>query len=639
MDQENINNGRDQNIFNQPGTVNVDNSVNFQDFTSLPKLRKLEPNEYLVNYFLTLLSLIWYLATWILLGLVAKSEFPIDYVWKLVVACLRGSEEFSVVLNTEQHEIYQLKDIALKARRNSKEENSRLNRLDSKIVVLENVIRRLYREVETKEKSISRILDKLENQRKIVQIDLEPLRQQYDPNLYKLERVFQVLLEGKSTAEKDYERLEDILKELVDKYGIESNSPSINSVSNLIQELRQIIRDNPERIRYSRLVTLKRTLDLLQWTFSLKNSSYSPEFTHLNLDEESFPEFEMETLFDAENNIFNIENRHDNTSSSFSIEGLFDDESNNDTSVDLREITEKPQGEFVNQSWLKLVNALIEKVIKATTETSQESVEKIKIGVEKEWINRISVYGFDEQTELAKVELALYIDWDNQEFNFQQSTGTQTVDLDRVISKFQEFSRQQEVITEWRVQYTHPENTDFYNQELGFVRANSVNWATYGEVFKAPASGLSKLFVELNFGSSRHPSPKPHRSVDTNSNSGCFIALGIAGVMLFSLLSLNQQPTNLPPKSSPSVDLIYQEQITWEQLHKSISVWDLQTAQRSLTKLRESQNPCISEFSKKLKASLSSRGSQGFKDVNRIKRALNKQRKCNFVIKPYKFSP
>jgi len=639
MDQENINNGRDQNIFNQPGTVNVDNSVNFPGFTSLPRLRKLEPNEYLVNYFLTLLSLIWYLATWLLLGLVAKSEFPINYVWKLVVACLKGSEEFSAVLNTEQHEIYELKGIALKARRNSKEENSRLNKLDFKIVVLENVIKRLYKEIETKEESVSRILNKLENQRKIVQIDLEPLRQRYDPNLYKLERIFQVLLEGKSVAERDYERIENILKELIERHEIESGSPSIDSVSYLIQDLSRLVRENPDRIRYSRLTTLKCTLDLLQWIFSLKNSSYSPEFTPLNPNEGDLSEFDLETLFNTEDNIFNEAPHHNTSSSSFSIDSLFGDESSNDSSIDLREIIDKPYGEFVNKSWLELVNSQIEKAVSETTETSQESIEKIKIGVEKEWIKRISIYGFDRQTKLAKVELALDIDWDNQEINFLQNDGSQAIDSDRVILKFQEFSREQGVITELRINYTHPENSDFYNRQLGFVRAESVEWATHGEVFKAPASGLSKFFIELNFGPSQHRSFGHPRSVDTSSSSGCFAALCIAGIVLFGLLSLNQQPRKIPPQISPNLVLTPQEQIYWEQLHKSISVWDFQTAQRNLTLLSQSQNSCISEFSTKLKANLDNKGSLGFKDINPIKRTSNEQYECNFVVTPYEFSP
>lgn len=639
MDQENINNGRDQNIFNQPRTVNVDNSVNFQDCPSLPRLRRLEPNEYLVNYFLTLLSLIWYLATWILLGFFAKSEFPVDYAWKLVIACLKGSEEFSAVLNTEQHEIYELKDTTLKARRNSTEENSRLNKLDSKIVLLENVIKRLYKEIETKEESVSRVLNKLDNRRKLVKVDLEPLRQQYDPTLYKLERVFQVLLEEKSAAERDYERVESILKELIAKYEIESELPSIDSVSYLIQNLSQIVRENPDKIRYSRLTTLKRTLDLLQWVFLLKNSSYSPEFTPLNSNEETLSESALENLFNTESNIFNETPHYNTSSNSFSIDSLFGDESSNNVSIDLQEITEKPHGEFLNKSWLKLVSSQIEKAVTETTETSQESIEGIKTGVEREWIKRVSIYGFDRQTKLAKVELALDIDWDNQEINFLQTGGNQAIDLDRIISKFREFSREQGVNAEWRINYAHPENTDFYNRQLGFSRAESVEWATHGEVFKAPASGLSKVFIELNFGPSRHYSFRHPTSVNTSSNGGCFTVLCIAGIVLFGSWSLNQQPRNLPPQNPPNAVLVPQEQIYWEQLHKSIFVWDLQTAQKNLTLLRQSQNSCISEFSIKLKVSLDNKKSLGFKDINQIKRTLNKQRKCNFVVTPYEFSP
>lgn len=61
-----------------------------------------------IHYVLTFLSLLGNLITWILLGLLAKSEFPIDYVWKLIVACLKGPKYFVKVLNKEQLKLYQL---------------------------------------------------------------------------------------------------------------------------------------------------------------------------------------------------------------------------------------------------------------------------------------------------------------------------------------------------------------------------------------------------------------------------------------------------------------------------------------------------------------------------------------------------
>ncbi len=629
MDQENnINNGRDQIIINQPKTVN------FQDSTSLPKLPKLEPKAkaYVLNYLLTLISLISYLITWILLGLVAKSEFPIVYVWKLIVVCLKGSEEFSVFINDKQREINQLEKITLEAQENTKEENSRLNKLDSKIIVLDNIIKRLYKEIKTKEESVSIILNQLENQRKFVQINLEPLREEYDPNLYKLERVLQVLLEGKSAAERDYEHVEHRLKELIEKYGIESELPSIDSASNIIQDLRQVIDENRDNIRPSRLNTLRYTLNLLQWIFSLKNSSYSPESTPFNPDEENFSEFDRETSSDIKDNL-NIKAHDDNSSSLCSTEDLSDNESDKNGNINSREIREKPQGEFVNKSRLESINALIEKVIKETTDTRQEWIEKIKIGVERKWINQISIYVFDKkkksnEVDWVKRELALKFDWDNQEFNFQKNSRS-PADLEELILNFQEFSREQEVTPKWRVYYTHPENTEYYNRKLGFKSGKPVQWATHSEESKAAASGLSNVFIELNFGPSKHQSFRSPKSV-----SGCLAALGIAGIVFLSLWSFSQQPRSLPPQSSPSIVLTSQEQIGWKQLHKSISVWDVKTAQRNLALLSQSQNSCISEFSTKLKITLKNKGPVGFKDVNQIKRTLNKQRECNFVITP-----
>jgi hypothetical protein len=497
------------------------------------------------------------------------------------------------------------------------------------------------------EESISKILSKLEIQRKFLQIDLEPLRQQYDPSLYKLERAFQVLSEGKISAEKDYESLDNILKRLVNKYTTESNSPSTSSASSLIQELRQIIRDNPESIRHSRLATLKHTLDLLKWVFLLRSSSYSSESQSLGLDERALPNDEMETLFEGEDNTFDVQDHDEKTSALFDIENLFEDlfndELSNDTIVDLKEVTEKPKGEFINRSWLESINHAIEKVIKATTNTPQESIEKIKIGVSKEWICRISIYGFNRNTNLAKIELALEIDWENQELNFHPSSDNQLENLDEVVSRFQNFNKEEDTFIGLRLRYTHPENTDFYNRELGFARAEPIRWETYGEIFKSPASGLSRFFVELNFGPSEYRSFRRPKSASKSSyNSGCLAALCITATVLLGLLFLIQQPGSLPPKDhSPSQKYLMtpQEQIYWEELHKAIPVWDLQTARRNLTPLSQSQNPCISEFSTALELNLNSKGASGFKDINQIKRILNEQRGCNLVITPYEFAP
>jgi hypothetical protein len=267
MAQENNNYGRDQYVVNDPN-IHVHNG-------SLPRLNKAKPNEYFVNYVITLFSLIGFLSTWIILGFFSKSEFPIGYVWTLLIACLKGSEKFSEVLDTEQREIINLKDVAFRAQRNSQEENSRLNKLDSKIILLESTIGTLYKEIAKKEASIWRTLGELNKRKERVHIDLDPLRQKYDPNLYKIKRISQIISEEQLESEESYDYLESALESLAERHDVRAKPPSNDAISNLIQDLRSLIDENPGNLRLSRLRLLKHILDMLQWTFSLKNDLYS----------------------------------------------------------------------------------------------------------------------------------------------------------------------------------------------------------------------------------------------------------------------------------------------------------------------------------------------------------------------------
>lgn len=73
MNQFNINDGRDQNIFNNPENINV--NINLED--SLPRLQALEANYKFVHYVLTLFFLAWNLVIWLILGLLQSLSFQL----------------------------------------------------------------------------------------------------------------------------------------------------------------------------------------------------------------------------------------------------------------------------------------------------------------------------------------------------------------------------------------------------------------------------------------------------------------------------------------------------------------------------------------------------------------------------------
>jgi hypothetical protein len=145
-----------------------------------------------------------------------------------------------------------------------------------------------------------------------------------------------------------------------------------------------------------------------------------------------------------------------------------------------------------------MVNSRIENLLIKTTDISSEWIDRIIVGVSNGWINKVSVYGFNWETE-AEIELALKIDWDNQEFDFQGKDRDRPVDIDEAIIKFQMFNQQKGLHTEWRIESTPPENPGI--KELGFGDTLPIVWATSDILSKAIVSGLSKLSIELNFGS------------------------------------------------------------------------------------------------------------------------------------------
>jgi hypothetical protein len=82
-----------------------------------------------------------------------------------------------------------------------------------------------------------------------------------------------------------------------------------------------------------------------------------------------------------------------------------------------------------------------------------------------------------------------------------------------------------------------------------------------------------------------------------------------------------------------------EDQENWNQLHKAISVWDLKTAQKVMIPLSQSNKRCIAEFSKTFRKTLTTKGEKGFREVNSIKRNLNKKQNCDIVVIKYEFSP
>jgi len=643
MEQQNNNYGRDLNV------TNISHADHVVIENSSPELPPLESSYRLTHYVLTFFSLSGNLITWIFLGFFAKSEFPIDYIWKLLMACLRGPEYFSKVLNKEQLKLYNLQEVILRAKEKLKQENLRLNDLnkrESKIEVLEKSIRRLYKEIEDKDASISRILNRLEYQKNLVQIDLEPLKQRLDPRLYKLEKLLQVLLDHKSSIEKDFEHMEAILKYLSDRYNIHSQNATAHLAENLLKELNSSIIANSDSMGHSRLAALKRVLYILQWVFSASVNSYSTDPSLIGSDNsnEKLDNFLLNNAFSDINLIFpdstsTASSEPHEEKSEVALEQLFESLLSDVNTSEIELLDNRKESEQTaldRKTWIGLLSNQVELLLNQTTETSSDWINCVNEGIRREWIKKVSVYGLDNQG-CARVELAIAVDWKKQEASFWNIDNTQPIELNKAIEEFNEFVSINELTSEWMVTSTDAKSFSLLDQ-LGFSSCNSPQWTTEGRSSKGPISEIlrflgieifPKLSVELNFGAPK--SRLPLSSVNSyNSSSGCiFVFLGVAALFISIGLSSVDQKTNLTP----------QEQVYWNTLHEAIVVWDLETAQRNLIPLSDSKDSCVAEFASTLKAKLNTKGAQGFQDVNPVKNYLNEQHNCNLDITPHKLSP
>lgn len=117
--------------------------------------------------------------------------------------------------------------------------------------------------------------------------------------------------------------------------------------------------------------------------------------------------------------------------------------------------------------------------------------------------------------------------------------------------------------------------------------------------------------------------------------AGCLLAMGVAAILglsgwlAFDILERYQlqEVTNA------------QDSRTWEQLRGAVTAWDVNSAQSALEQLSTSRNPCAVEFSQRFSDVLEQQGSEGFRDINPIMRALNQENDCRLELREYEFSP
>lgn len=140
---------------------------------------------------------------------------------------------------------------------------------------------------------------------------------------------------------------------------------------------------------------------------------------------------------------------------------------------------------------IALLKEQIRRMLRRTTNISQDSLSRLEIGIDKQWISTFLVYAFDNR-KLCRAELIFEIDWD--EYKLQMSRGKTTVsiderwidntaiEVDEVIILFNDFVRTYSLRTEWMVTYPswiykNELKLQEVRRSLGLSPAETIKWA------------------------------------------------------------------------------------------------------------------------------------------------------------------
>lgn len=222
-------------IFVQSQGLNVDQFKRINDFNK----RK--------NYIIVFFFLVGVLVVWVLLGWTARSAFPIDYVWTVILKTLEP-----IAIDSEGGYPHLLASIVDKRNKiaddldrlkiffnedDSLNKAEKLNQEDSRQWLVQNIIELLSKgNPEEDQLSISNNIQEIESQRELIRKYLDPLIETYYPNLAKSKRWISKV---KSKPSQDQRIINSIISQLFSTYIKSKKSAN----PQLIKELLQIFND------------------------------------------------------------------------------------------------------------------------------------------------------------------------------------------------------------------------------------------------------------------------------------------------------------------------------------------------------------------------------------------------------------
>lgn len=192
---------------------------------------------------------------WVLFGWLADYSFPFGQALELLLACFRGT--ISAKINTLQQ---QLQKTDIISQPDNQQQVPKLNNLESQTWLYEGILRRLAEDSFVNHEKIAKTLEALEFKRSEILQELKPRKPQRYRILERIQDSVRYLLA--SQAEKDYERIERIVTNLV--VFVRSRQPSQFILSEVIERLATEIVQNANQISPYRLRLAYKIDDLIR---------------------------------------------------------------------------------------------------------------------------------------------------------------------------------------------------------------------------------------------------------------------------------------------------------------------------------------------------------------------------------------
>ncbi|OUL34640.1 hypothetical protein BV372_13485 [Nostoc sp. T09] len=197
-----------------------------------------------MNYIKVIFFLVCSLCFWIIFGWLADYSFPFGQALELLLACFKGSA--SAKINSLQQQL-QRTDIV--SQPDNPKQIQKLNNLESQAWLYEGILERLAENSVVNHEKIARTLEALEYKRNEILQELEPRKPKRYRILERIQDSARYLLA--SQAEKDYERLERMITNLV--IFTRTRKPSQIILSEIIERLASEIAQNANQISPYRL--------------------------------------------------------------------------------------------------------------------------------------------------------------------------------------------------------------------------------------------------------------------------------------------------------------------------------------------------------------------------------------------------